>query len=68
MTIQHDYSDISDDVKFEFWYLDLDASEKDKSKSVSGYNIKTIDVKGKCLLADYIKQVCLPFLSFLTNN
>ena len=48
MTIQHDYSDISDDVKFEFWYLDLDASEKDKSKSVSGYNIKTIDVKGKC--------------------
>ena len=38
LTIQHDIA-ISDQLEFEFWYLDLDATEADKKYSVSGYNL-----------------------------
>ena len=38
LTIQHDIA-ISDQLEFEFWYLDLDATEADKKYTVSGYNL-----------------------------
>ena len=46
LTIDHDISQ-SEKVEFEFWYLDLDANDKDAKLSVTGYNLVTKDVTGK---------------------